>query len=121
MRKYAWLKEPLQTGDNIVCKIMFYETEEGFYLFTYSSPDAVECASDQCYDSLEELYEDWNDLIDERGWITMDDPLPYCQQDAFIPVRVKGRNIGKPEWGKYEVLQDGEWIEYNPEQYHHSL
>ena len=51
----------------------------------------------------------------------MDDPLPCCQQDAFLPVRVKGRNIGKPEWGKYEVLQDGEWIEYNPEQYHHSF
>ena len=33
----------------------------------------------------------------------------------FIPVRVKGRNVGKPEWGKFEVLQDGEWIEYNPE------
>ena len=121
MRKYAWLKEPLQSGDSIVYKIMLYETEEGFYLFTYSSPDAAECASDQCYDSLEELYEDWNDLIDERGWITMDDPLPCCQQDAFLPVRVKGRNIGKPEWGKYEVLQDGEWIEYNPEQYRHSL
>ena len=121
MRKYAWLKEPLQSGGNIIYKVMLYETEEGFYLFSYSSPDAVECASDLCYDSLEELYEDWNDLIDERGWITMDDPLPYCQQDAFLPVRVKGRNVGKPEWGKFEVLQDGEWIEYNPEQYRHSL
>ena len=78
MRKYAWLKEPLQSGDNIVYKIMLYETEEGFYLYTY-------------------------------------DPLPFCQHDAFIPVRVKGRNVGKPEWGKFEVLQDGEWIEYNPE------
>ena len=56
MRKYAWLKEPLQSGDNIIYKVMLYETEEGFYLFSYSSPDAVECASDQCYDSLEKLY-----------------------------------------------------------------
>lgn len=45
----------------------------------------------------------------------LEDPLPYCQHDAFVPVRVKGRNIGKPEWGKFEVLRDGSWIEYKPQ------
>lgn len=114
MRKYAWLKEPRKTADNIVYKIMMYETEEGFYLFTYASPDAVICVSDCFYDSAEDLHDDWDDLIDERGWIEMDDPLPYCQHDAFIPIRVKGRDTGKPEWGKYEVLEDGEWREYTP-------
>ena len=115
MRKFARIREPFKTVDNsFVYKIMLYEAEEGFYLFTYSRPDAVLCASDRCYDTLEDLYGDWNDLIDETGWIEMEDPLPYCQHDAFIPVRVKGRNIGKPEWGKFETLHEGVWIEYKP-------
>lgn len=116
MRKYAFLKEPVTAYDGgSVCKIMLYEADEGFYLFEYCGPDAVMSSYDLCYDSLEDLYEDWNDLIDERGWIKIEDPLPYCQHDAFIPVRVKGRDAGKPEFGKYEVLKDGKWTEYLPE------
>ena len=114
MRKYAYLKEPLIYTEGIsTAKVMLYETEEGYYLFEYCSPDAVLCSSDRLYGSSEDLYEDWNDLIDDRGWIEIEDPLPDCQHDAFIPLRVKGRNTGNPEWGKYETLKDGKWIEYN--------
>ena len=113
MRKYAYLKEPLKLHEgDCVYKIMICETEEGFYLFEYFSPDAVMCSSDLLYTSLDDLYEDWNSLIDEKGWQEIDDPLPGCQQDAFIPLRVKGRDTGKPEWGRYETLRDGEWTEY---------
>ena len=113
MRKYAFLKEPLKKseGDPVV-KIMLYESAEGVYLFEYCSPEAIRCSSDLCYDSLEDLYEDWNELIDENGWIEIDDPLPDCQHDAFIPLRIKGRDVGKPEWGKYETFKEGRWIEY---------
>ncbi|MBR5932169.1 MAG: hypothetical protein IKZ95_09130 [Lachnospiraceae bacterium] len=113
MRKYAYLKEPLKydNGDSIY-KIMLYETKEGIYLFEYCSPDAVQCSADRLYDSSENLYEDWNELIDEKGWIQIDDPLPDCQHDAFLPIRVKGRDTGNPEWGKFEMLKDGKWIEY---------
>ena len=113
MRKYAFLKEPLKYSEGeSVWKIMLYESEEGVYLFEYCSPDAVQCSSDRFYDSPEDLYEDWNDLIDERGWIEIEDPLPDCQHDAFIPLRIKGRNAGKPEWGRYETLKEGKWVEY---------
>lgn len=71
--------------------------------------------SDFFYDTPEDLYNDWNALIDDRGWIDIDDPLPFCQQDAFFPVRVKGRDTGKPEWGRFETLKDGEWVEFRPE------
>ena len=77
--------------------------------------DPQYCIETRSYDSIEELYEDWNDLIDDRGWIEIEDPLPFCQHDAFVPVRVKGRDTGKPEWGKYEILMDGGWFEYKPE------
>ena len=113
MRKYAYLQAPMKcdTG-SCISKIMLFRAEEGFYLFGYSGPDAVQCSFDRCYDSLEDLYDDWNDLIDDRGWIEIEDPLPDCQHDAFIPLRVKGRDIGKPEWGKLETLRDGKWVEY---------
>ena len=115
MRKYAWLREPRITAENIsVCRIMLYESEEGVYLFMYSSPDAVFCEADRCYSSPEDVYAEWSSLIDERGWTGIGDPLPFCQHDALIPVRVKGRDTGKPEWGKYEALQDGEWKEFIP-------
>ena len=115
MRKYAYLKEPLKKNkDDYVYKIMICEAKEGFYLFEYTSLEAVLSASDLCYELLEDLYEDWNDRIDERGWIELGDPLPECQQDAFIPLRVKGRNTGRPEWGTYETLQDGNWVLYSP-------
>ena len=112
MRKYARLKEPLKQADgSCVYKIMLYEAEEGICLFEYSDPAAVLSSADLCYDSAEDLYEEWNDRIDAAGWIETEDPLPYCQQDAFIPLRVKGRDAGKPEWGRYETLKDGEWID----------
>ena len=115
MRKYAYLKEPLKCNNrDYIYKIMIYEAKEGFYLFEYCSLDANQCSFDCCYSLLEDLYDEWNDLIDERGWIDIDDPLPYCQHDAFIPIRVKGRDVGRPEWGKLETLKDGIWVEYNP-------
>ena len=115
MRKYAHLKEPLERGGgDRVFKVMLYEADGGVYLFEYCSLDAVQCSADRLYDSLDDLREGWDELLDAQGWIDLDDPLPGCQHDAFVPLRVKGRDAGKPEWGKYEILQDGEWIGYNP-------
>ena len=115
MRKYAYLKEPLPYDKtNRIYKIMLYETREGIYVFEYFSTEAVQCSADRWYDSLEDLYAEWNGLLDERGWMEIDDPLPGCQHDAFIPIRVKGRNVGKPEWGKLETLQNGIWVTYKP-------
>ncbi len=116
MRKYAYLKKPLRHGaGEPVVKIMLYAAEEGVYLFEYGSADAVQCSSDRFYESPEDVYEDWNGLIDERGWIGLDDPLPGCQHDAFIPLRVRGRDTGRPEWGKWETMADGKWVAYEPE------
>ena len=115
LRKYAYLKKPLKCSNNdFVYKIMLYQQEpDEIYLFEYCSMDAVLCSSDLYYTDLSDLYDDWNNKIDEKGWIDIEDPLPYCQHDAFLPVRIKGRNTGKPEWGKFEILKDGKWIAYN--------
>ena len=115
MRKYAYLNKPYKKDNVIINKIMFYETSEGIYLYMYSDLDSNESISDYLYENIEDLYEDFNHLIDERGWIQIDDPLPYCQHDSFSPIRVKGRNIGKPIWGEYEILIDGKWVDYKKE------
>ena len=113
MRKYAYLAAPQKNSDNTyTAKIMLYQSGDGLYLFAYSTPDAVQSFSDLVYDSLEDLYEDWNGLIDARGWIDLEDPWPNCQHDAFIPLRVKGRSIGSPQWGKFEAFLGGRWVDY---------
>lgn len=115
MRKYAHLKEPLKCNNKqFIYKIMIYRDCGGYYLFEYCSKDAVQCTFDVFYDSIDDIYEVWNELIDERGWIDIADPLPDCQVDAFLPIRIKGRNTGNPEWGKLEILEDDEWVEYHP-------
>ena len=112
MRRYAFLKEPIKCNDQDIYKIMLYEGDGGYSVFMYCTPDAEQCSFDEFYETLEDLYEAWNGLLDERGWFDIEDPLPDCQHDAFIPIRVKGRNIGKPEWGKLETLRDGKWVDY---------
>ena len=113
MRKYACLREPLKFNEHDeVFKIMLFETAEGIYLFEYDSPEAIQSSGDRLYESLADLYDEWNELLDDNGWIALEDPLPGCQHDAFIPLRVKGRLTGDPQWGRYETLKDGEWVDY---------
>ena len=118
MRRYAYLKEPVKTNKkDYIYKIMLYQTKkDGVCLFMYCQKDAVQCSFDYWYKTLEDVYEDWNELIDENGWIDFDDPLPDCQHDAFLPIRVKGRDIGEPQWGKLEILENGKWKDYTPDQ-----
>ena len=93
------LKEPIKTNKkDYIYKIMLYQTKkDGVYLFMYCQKEAVQCSFDYWYKTVEDVYEDWNDLVNEKGWILIDDPLPYCQHDAFLPIRVKGRDIGEPD------------------------
>ena len=100
MRKLAYLKSPYKCNNNdTVYKIMVYQNKRGeVFLFYYCDYDAVQASFDEyCFDDFEDVLKDWNDEIDERGWIDIEDPLPDCQHDALIPIRIKGRNIEKNE------------------------
>ncbi len=115
MRKYAVLKESIKCNDkDYIYKIMLYKTKNDVYLFQYCSIDAIQCSFDVWYPDVESVYEDWDDKIDEHGWIDIADPLPDCQHDAFLPIRIKGRNIGRLQWGQLEILKDSKWIDYSP-------
>lgn len=114
MRKYAVLKEPIKCNNrDSIYKIMLHQTKNEVFLYQYCSIDAIQCSFDAWYPDIESVYEDWNDEIDEHGWIDIDDPLPDCQHDAFLPIRVKGRNIGRPQWGTLEILKNGQWVDYD--------
>lgn len=114
MRKYAVLKEPIKCNNrDSIYKIMLHQTKNEVFLYQYCSIDAIQCSFDTWYPDVESVYEDWNGEIDEQGWIDIDDPLPDCQHDAFLPIRVKGRNIGRPQWGQLEILKNGQWVDYD--------
>ena len=107
MRKWAYINQESEYK-----KVMMCSGDEGVYVFLYDSPDAVFCSADVYYENEEDALTDWKDKIGPDGWHTIDAPLPGCQQDCILPIRVKGRDIGKPQWGRYEILIDGEWKDY---------
>ncbi len=92
---------------------MIYDSEDGVYLFGYDKE--IDCSAlwDYWFESLdaaiESGFEDYG--VNKSDWKQIPDPQDNCQHDWIEPVRVKGRDTGKPEWGKLEKLIDGKWIE----------
>ena len=114
MRKWAYLATALDRDGESIKKIMVYETDSrDAYVFLYHSDTAQTCAHDEWYATLDEALAAWSPLIAATGWTVIDDPLPDCQHDAFLPLRVKGRNTEKPQWGQYELLTDSGWVDYH--------
>lgn len=109
MRKYAILNNIV----NNVKKVMIY-IEEGVYIFLYDRIEDVPSFSDEYVDTLEEAekicFYEYN--IKDSDWMNINDPIEECQEDIISPVRTKGVNLGKPEWGKFEKLVDDKWIEF---------
>lgn len=93
---------------------MIHEIDNlGVYTYYYTDRDAVFSSYDSFSEKLETALEEFEGELDDQGWIMIDDPLPYCQHDCIFPIRVKGRETGHPEWGSYEILLDGQWVEYD--------
>ena len=107
MREWACLKPGCQFR-----KIMVYSCTEGTHVFLYDTADAVFCSADEFYQEEKDALDQWEDWIDTQGWQLIEDPLPGCQHDSILPIRVKGRDAGAPQWGQYEILKDGEWLDF---------
>lgn len=116
MRRYGFLKFPCPANrKDRIYKIMVHETaREGVYVYQYLSREADFSAFDAHYQTLEDALEDWEGELDQHGWFLIGDPLPNCQHDCILPVRVKGRPEGTPQWGHYEILSNGIWVDYDP-------
>ena len=115
MRMYGYLKEPYKCNSiTTIYKVMIHQIEEiGTYIYYYTSKDAIFSSYDSFVDGIKTALEEFEDEIDKQGWIQIDESLPYCQHDCILPIRVKGRKNGTPQWGQYEILSNGHWIEYN--------
>lgn len=114
MRKIAFVTSP--DKENIK-KVMIYESNNGIYLFGYDTVFDYSSLFDEWYENLESAemccMEEYN--VKSEDWILISDPQEFCQHDLIMPIRVKGRERGMPQWGNYEIFSNGKWTDYNLE------
>lgn len=114
MRKIATVKN----NHPIVKQIMIYESKDGVYVFPFDSLEDGSATGDEWYQSLNEA----NSMCENEygigatDWKYIDDPMEGCQDDWISSVRIKGRDTDKPDWGKFEKLENGVWKEFVPNQ-----
>ncbi|GEM_PF-1901441 len=79
-RLLGYLKSPQAANQQeVIYKIVVDEIRnQGAFVYLYLSPEAVRSSYDEYYPDIENALEDWQSLIDDRGWI----PLPEPPGDA---------------------------------------
>lgn len=95
-----------------VKRVVLFEADDGVHLFLSRSVEDRGSFADEWYERVEDARAACRMRfgIAEEAWRTVPDPMPGCQHDWIAPVRVKGRDQGRPEWGVFERLVDGHWI-----------
>jgi biofilm protein TabA len=95
-------------------RLMIHDSEDGVYLFEYDSLDDGSSLGDHWFEDLKMAFESCSEDygVDRDAWEEIPDPLEHCQQDWIEPVRVVGRQDGSPQWGRFEKLIEGEWVEF---------
>ncbi|KAA3637958.1 MAG: hypothetical protein DWQ02_05830 [Bacteroidetes bacterium] len=95
-------------------RLMVYSTSgQEVYLFGYINHEDGSSDWEKTFRNLELTYEYAQKQygVERVDWNTVPDPLEGCLPDWINPVRVKGQAFGKPEPGKLETLENGEWKE----------
>ena len=103
-----------------VKKLMIYESEEGVYLFGYDCVQDTVSIWDNWYLTLEEAKDYCEEIYqaDKEKWINISEPLNDCQHDFIMPTKIVGKENGNPQWGHFQTLQNGKWVDNNyPEKY----
>ncbi|MDR1015275.1 MAG: Maf family protein [Coriobacteriales bacterium] len=113
MRKMAFVSAENETG---LKKVMLCACGNGVYLYGYDT--IVDCNSvlSEWYEKLDEAERHCVDVyhIQADDWISVPEPLDSCNHDYLMPVRIKGRDIGRPEFDTWEILTGGEWRPFRP-------
>ena len=115
MRKVIFI----DTFDNVK-KLMIYESEEGVSLFGYDCVQDTVSIWDNWYLTLEEANDFCEEMyqVDKENWIDISEPLNNCQHDFILPTKIVGKENGNPQWGQFQTLQNGKWVENNyPDKY----
>jgi hypothetical protein len=113
MRRVAIVPNP--AGE--IRRVILHETEKGTYLYLSTTVDDRGASFDEWYVTSAEAFAAAKSAygVTQEMWTTIRDPLPGCQDDWVSPVRVPGRESGKPLWGSLERLVDGEWVPFKPD------
>ena len=100
------------TGHSEVRRLMIHDCREGVYLFIFEIEEDGGCSADLCFETINEAMDTakYNYGVCPSDWKEIPDPLEHCQQDWIAPVRVIGREMGNPQWGKFEMLKNGKWM-----------
>lgn len=108
MRKVAFT-----SGQDSVKKVMLYDCSDGVYVFGYDCLQDTASISDYLQDTLEDAEDfcrgEYN--LDSNNWILIADPLDNCQHDFILPTRIKGIENGNPDWGHFQTLVAGRWVD----------
>jgi biofilm protein TabA len=107
MRRVAVLARPVDQTHRLI----LYRSPDGVYLFLSASAEDAGAFADEWYASVQDAEQSALERfgVTASDWQPVPDPLPDCQADWLAPVRVRGRNLGKPEWGKLERLEGDVW------------
>lgn len=118
MRKVAFVNIVDET-----LKLMIYQCDEGVYLFGYDCFQDAPSKWDNWFEDLETADQYCQDIyqISTNDWILISEPCKDCQHDFIMPTRIKGRESGKPEYGKFETLINKRWVDLSPIDKHQSL
>lgn len=110
MRKVANLTKPKEG----IVRLMIYNDELGTYLFGFKRTTDSSSDWDEWYETEKDALEACESEYDIKltDWKEIPNPEPNCQHDWIEPVRIKGREIGNPEFGKLEKLINGKWVEF---------
>ena len=98
-------------GSSIYKRAMIYSSSDGVFLFLYDKNEDSSANEDYWFeeidDAMSKCKNEYNIAL--NAWEEIDDPCEFCQHDWINPVRVLGKIDGKPQWGSFEKLIDGEW------------
>jgi hypothetical protein len=95
-----------------VKRVILHEADDGVYLYLLRSIHDAGSFADEWYASVEDaeaICESFG--IDKGMWQEVPDAEPGCQDDWIAPVRIKGREQGRPHWEVLERLVGGHWVQ----------
>jgi hypothetical protein len=102
-------------------RVLLHCSPEGTRVFTRASEEDGPCDGEAWFEELEEAVAHCSQVhgVAASDWRIVPDPHPECQEDWVSQVRVKGRNEGAPQCGRFERFENGEWRDVgNPNNRH---
>ena len=90
------------------------EADGGVYSFVFRSELDGSSTGDSWHSGRLADWEAYHADEIQGAWIAVP-RLAYCQQDWIWPVRVAGREAGKPRFGELERLVNRKWMPFDPE------